>query len=1523
MILPKHDSTLSEPGRSASSLMKSDSARALKRVVFLSLLALTLFFPSGTMGQQATRRVLILTGSDPNFPGFAVLTRGIQSTLRDRSRDRVELLYELQQSLAIDPESEAGDTQLISYLKEKYADKHIDLVLVFVARRFRLLAAKDPSLFAGIPKVFYDFDSEREASNRSMGPNITGVWASLDRHRETLELAFALSPQARKVIVVSGVSPTNKIVVERLQAEFRSYEGRAEFSYMIGEPVAEVKRQLAALDTRSIVIFSGFTSDKLGNVYTGPEVLSLVAPTSGAPIYGTTDTLMGLGITGGKLLDFEETGKRLGELTQRVLAGEKPEQIPQETGPSVMVVDWRELQRWGIGEGRLPSGTVVRFRQPSFWEVYKWYAFGLVAVVLVEAMLIGWLLVLRVRRRQAEEESLRLALLAEAEHKRIGEIVSNVPGIVWETAIDPDTKELKTTFISDYLRKMLGYTPDEWIANSPGLGLRMMPEEDRERANRDSEAVIASGKEGITQFRWRGKNGQTVWTESYLSPMSNGNGVIGLRGVTLDITQRKLAEVALRHAEEKDRAILNAIPDLMFMQTRDGVFLDYHAKDPKHLFAPPETFLGQNMHDVLPPELADQFAVCFERAEEMGEPQILEYKLTIDETTRWFEARMVRTGNNILSVVRDITQRLFIESALQKNEAQLAGIIESAMDAIITVDENLIIILFNSAAEKTFGCPASEAMGQPLDRFLPERFRASHSENIGTFDARPVMERLMGQSGNFLGLRNSGEEFPLEASISAVDLSGQRFYTIILRDITERKAAEEALQAERALLKVVVHYLPASVCLIGSDLRLQIVNPAYQAIAPGKEMIGKTLDEVWAETGQDLTTICRRVLETGEPHEVTDELNTIRRTTNGPLEPAYFSWSLHRVRLPGGDGWGLLNAAWETTERKKAEDALRESEERFGKAFIANPQPMSITTIADGRYVDVNESFLSVSGFTRKEVIGRTSMELNIWETAKSRADFIQQVKERGSVVNVETRLRTRDGSRRLLLSSAERLDLGGVECLLMASSDITERMRAQQALQESEARFRNMADTAPVMIYVTGADKLCTYVNQQWCEFTGRPMELELGHGWTEGIHPDDHSRCLETYVNAFDRREPFRMEYRIRGADGAFHWVFDSGTPRFSTTGEFLGYIGSCMDITARKESEESLRLAHAEVSRLKNQLQEENIYLQEEIKLGQNFGEIVGASAALKYVLFKIEQVAPTDSTVLITGETGTGKELIARAIHSASSRRDRPLVKVNCAALSASLIESELFGHEKGAFTGAVARKIGRFELADGATIFLDEIGELPIDLQVKLLRVIQEGEFERLGSSKTIKADVRIIAATNRHLEVDVKKGLFREDLWFRLNVFPITVPPLRDRREDIPLLVDHLVSVSAKKLGRVISSISPATMRSLSDYPWPGNVRELSNVIERAVINSHGSVLRVVEEFEEAPAETSISSTKTLDEMEREYIVRILEDQGWRIEGRRGAARILGIHPSTLRGRMLKFGIHKSNFTKPNVSDSV
>ena len=588
----------------------------------------------------------------------------------------------------------------------------------------------------------------------------------------------------------------------------------------------------------------------------------------------------------------------------------------------------------------------------------------------------------------------------------------------------------------------------------------------------------------------------------------------------------------------------------------------------------------------------------------------------------------------------------------------------------------------------------------------------------------------------------------------------------------------------------------------------------------------------------------------------------------------------------------------------------RQAEERFAKSFKSNPQPISLTRIADGLYVDVNDNFLTMSGYKREEVIGHTSLELNIWETPEHRAQFIQQLNQNGSVVNFETKFRTKDGSLRVLLSSAEKFEVSGEECLLVVSSDVTERMAAQQALRESEERFRNMADNAPVMIWVSGPDKSCTYVNKRWLDFTGRTLEQDLGNGWAESIHPDDRDRSFEIYSNSIEERKPFGMEYRVRRYDGEYRWIYDTGVPRFSTDGEFLGATGSCIDITERKQSEVDLRQAHEELQQLKNQLEAENVYLHQELQLDPTFGEIIGQSDAIKYVLFKITQVAPTDTTVLITGETGTGKELVARAIHSSSARKDRAFIKVNCGALAPSLIESELFGHEKGAFTGAAARKLGRFELANGGTIFLDEIGELPLDLQVKLLRVIQESEFERLGGTKTIKADVRIIAATNRNLKLEVENGSFREDLWYRLNVYPITVPPLRQRKEDIPLLVEHFVNGYAKKFGKTITSVSPRALQTFQNHSWPGNVRELANAIERAVIHAKGTVLHSIDRFEEIVEELPFAA-KTLEEVEREYIARTLENTGWRIEGPHGAANVLGLNPSTLRTRMIKLGIQR------------
>ena len=477
------------------------------------------------------------------------------------------------------------------------------------------------------------------------------------------------------------------------------------------------------------------------------------------------------------------------------------------------------------------------------------------------------------------------------------------------------------------------------------------------------------------------------------------------------------------------------------------------------------------------------------------------------------------------------------------------------------------------------------------------------------------------------------------------------------------------------------------------------------------------------------------------------------------------------------------------------------------------------------------------------------------------------------------------------------------------AQSHLTE----ERFEKESEERFRGVADTAPVMIWVAAPDKSCSYVNKSWVDFKGSTLEKELGQGWLEGIHPEDVERCRDTFFSSIDARRPFEMEYRLLRHDGEYRWIYDSGIPRFAPDGLFMGFIGSCIDLTERKESEVALKTANEELQQLKNQLEAENIYLQQELQLDENVGEIIGQSDAIKYVLFKLTQVAPTDSTVLITGETGTGKELAARAIHGGSSRKTHPLIKVNCGALAPTLIESELFGHEKGAFTGAAGKKQGRFELANGGTIFLDEIAELPPESQVKLLRVIQEHEFERLGGNKTIKVDVRIIAATNRNLKAAVEEGTFREDLLYRLNVYPVTMPPLRQRKEDIPLLVDHFCGTYAKKFGKQISSVSPRTMQNLQSHSWPGNVRELANVIERAVIHTKGSVLQVVDQFEQVPKETV--TTQTLEEVEREYIICTLENTGWRVEGPFGAAKILGLNPSTLRTRMLKLGIQRRHAT--------
>ncbi len=471
-------------------------------------------------------------------------------------------------------------------------------------------------------------------------------------------------------------------------------------------------------------------------------------------------------------------------------------------------------------------------------------------------------------------------------------------------------------------------------------------------------------------------------------------------------------------------------------------------------------------------------------------------------------------------------------------------------------------------------------------------------------------------------------------------------------------------------------------------------------------------------------------------------------------------------------------------------------------------------------------------------------------------------------------------------------------------------RQDADQELRDSEERIRLAAAAAQIGLWDWNIPRDAIWASDRARILYGvRPDEPLNFERFMACLHPDDRNRVDAAVRSAFRLGGEYREEYRVAYSGGGVRWLYVVGSCHINVQGQPARMMGASLDITERRDNEVRLRQALEEVQRLQAQLQQEIVYLRQEVKSIQGHGRIVGQSPAILRVLAQVEQVAPTHSSVLLLGETGTGKELFATAIHELSPRRDRAMVRVNCAAMPTALIESELFGREKGAYTGALARQIGRFEMANGSTIFLDEISELPPESQAKLLRVLQEREIERLGSPKPIKVDVRVIAATNRDLGKAVAEGRFREDLYYRLNVFPITAPPLRERLEDIPLLVWAFVEEFSKAMGKSVEAIGKASLRGLQQYPWPGNVRELRNTIERAMILTNGPTLRIDPPV--AAATPVARGLSTLAEIESEHILRVLESTQWRVRGAGGAAEILGLPPTTLESRMVKLGLRR------------
>ena len=567
-----------------------------------------------------------------------------------------------------------------------------------------------------------------------------------------------------------------------------------------------------------------------------------------------------------------------------------------------------------------------------------------------------------------------------------------------------------------------------------------------------------------------------------------------------------------------------------------------------------------------------------------------------------------------------------------------------------------------------------------------------------------------------------------------------------------------------------------------------------------------------------------------------------------------------------------------------------------------------------GNILHFNDATCRLSGYTPDELKGKKIYDLHPDENEETWQELwskLKQVKrhtfEKWQPIKNSQQLRIK--------VSQNLIEIDHELFIVSLIEDKTSEYNIKSKVQEEERKLATLMSNLPGMAYrcINDSNYTMEFVSSGCEKLTGyTPEELTFNKmiAYNNIVVEDDRGRVRNEIEDKIRHGKHFEIKYRIQKSTGEIRWVWERGITVSHGKGHPEIIEGFITDITDIKNAEQALIEKEEALRKLKDQLKEETIYLREEIKLTSNFEDIISTSESFKTVLYDVEKVAPTDSTVLITGETGTGKELIARALHNNSNRSKRSLVSVNCAALPSEMIESELFGHEKGAFTGAYERKTGRFEYAHEGTIFLDEIGELPLNLQTKLLRVLQEGEFQRLGSPKTTKVNVRVITATNRNLKKAVENGEFRDDLYYRLNVFPIHIPPLRERKEDIPLLVNHFIKKYGKKTGNTIIQTSQKVMNRLLKYNWPGNIRELENIIERAVILSENGRIKPGTWIPDGKT-TSNKTINTLEENEREHILKALHETKWRVSGENGAANLLGIKRTTLQARMKKLNITK------------
>ena len=900
--------------------------------------------------------------------------------------------------------------------------------------------------------------------------------------------------------------------------------------------------------------------------------------------------------------------------------------------------------------------------------------------------------------------------------------------------------------------------------------------------------------------------------------------------------------------------------------------------------------LGRRVPEVVNPGVFE--TTIKEKLDECLQGKIVQYELRYKFAARGerdlFASHIPVEGaggvDRIVSVFRDITDQKQAERALKL----FRTLVDQSSDAVEVVDpETLRFLDVNEKACQDLGYSREELLTMTvfdIDPHIDESIRSMVVEKLhdSGFFVREGIHR-----------RRDGSIFPVETSMKLVQLD--RDYVVsVSRNISDRKQSEEALRDSEDRYRDLVEHSEDLVCTHDLEGNLLSVNPAparllgYEVAEllkiPMRELIVPEYRGLFDEylagikvNGADKGSLCVKT-RSGE-QRVWEYNNTLR--TEESASPI------------------VRGMAHDVTERRAAEAALWTSEKRHRLLFEKNVAGVALSGF-DGRLLDCNDAWARTLGYEgAHEVRGRQASEF--YFAPSERGSVVDEIKTNGSFLGREVKLRKKDGTPVWVLVNAFLLSGDHAPLIQTTVIDITERRQAEQETRRNEERFRVALKDSPITVFNQDRDLRYTWIYNPQVHW----QQQALGKTDDEILGPEKAARLDELKRQVLKTEKPLREEVMI--PDGDRTCVFDlTIEPLFDADGNMIGITAAAMDIARLRELADGLQDA-------RDKLLQEKSYLESEIQAELGFEEIIGQSPALREVLKKARVVAPTDSSVLLLGETGTGKELVARAVHELSSRHAKNFIKLNCAAVPSGLLESELFGHEKGAFTGAVSQKVGRIELADKGTLFLDEIGELPIELQPKLLRVLQDREFERLGGVHTLHVDVRIISATNCDLQQDIADKRFREDLFYRLNVFPIQLPALRERKSDIPILVNHFVRKHSARMGKHIESIPGETMEILQNWIWPGNIRELENMIERMVIMTKGGTLAA------PPAELDVPqdlSEDNLTEMERDHIMRVLRETNGVLSGVDGAASRLGIKRTTLQSMLKRFGIEPRGYRR-------